>query len=47
MPILVSILNASFSCRPSVSRIDRRIACTASGPLLEITSAISNALSSA
>ena len=33
MPILVSILKASFSCRPSVSRIDRRIACTASGPL--------------
>ena len=47
MPSLVSILNASFSCMPSVSRIVRRIACTASGPLFSMTSAISSALVSA
>ena len=43
MPIFVFILKASFSCMPSVSRIERRIACTARGPLFAISSAISRA----
>ena len=36
MPILASTANASFSAMPSVSRMVRRIACTASGPLAAI-----------
>ena len=47
MPLAVSGLKASFSCMPSVSRMVLRIACTANGPLLLITSAISMALSRA
>jgi hypothetical protein len=47
MPIFVSMANASFSAMPSVSRIVRRIARTATGPFAAISSAIDSAVSSA
>ncbi len=47
MPIFDSMAKASFSARPSVSLIVRRIARTASGPLAAISSATSSALASA
>ena len=43
MPILASTANASFSAMPSVWRIARRIARTATGPFAAIWSAISSA----
>ena len=47
MPTRASSANASFSGIPSVSRITRRMARTATGPLAAIASAISSALHSA
>jgi len=47
MPALASSANASFSAMPSVSRMTRRIARTATGPLAAIIPAIESARSSA
>src|SRR6266568_5112476 len=47
MPSWASILNASASAMPSVSRMVRRIARTATGPFAAMDSAISMALGSA
>ena len=47
MPIRASILKASASARPSVSRMVRRIARTATGPFAAIVSATSSAVASA